>query len=141
MWRLCVSVLASVLGATLLLRGYDNEPTTRLPVPLLPPVTVQAPVVAIAPSLAGESLGGDVAEPHWDEALALAMAHPSTSHKPRLIARASTRQTVAVRTRPAVSQGLGATLQAVVRPVGKVVAWFSSHAVRTSLRNDEVAGG
>jgi hypothetical protein len=126
-WRLFISFAASVLGAVLLLRGVDYEPT-HLPVPLLIIQPAQAPDITLPPGpLATLS---PLIEPHWDEALALAAVHPLRPRKlPTLVARASVRPELAPPTRSPIS------------PIGQVFAWFASHAVRTAIRNDQVAGG
>ena len=133
MWRLFVSLAASVLGAVLLLRSPSDMPRTYLPVPLQPLATAQAPLVTIPPGpLAALP---PVIEPDWDEALVLAKADLSPPHRrPTLIAHNSTRRTVALRTHPAAAPP-------ALSPIGRVFAWLSAHAVHTAISNDQVAGG
>ena len=125
MWRPFVSLLVSVLGAVLLLRSIDSAPTPHLSVRLATPVLVQALVIAIPPGPLATA--PPVIDPDW----AVASAHPRPSHRPTLIARASTRRAIALHTQPAPPRS----------PIGRMFAWLASHAVRTSLRNDELQGG
>ena len=130
MWRLFVSFAASILGAVLLLRAPTDLPRTYPPVPLLPLAT--APVITIPPSLLAEL--PPVIAPHWDDALALAMAQqPPPRRHPTLIAHNSARRAVALHTGPAAPPTLS--------PIGRMFAWLSAHAVHNAFSNDMVAGG
>jgi len=133
-WRLLVSFAASVLGAVLLLRAPTDLPRTYLPVPLIPLVTAQAPLIAIPkmtpPPLAGGELGGGVIEPDWNDASAVALAKPHPPRRrPTQIARAAPRRSLDAHAPPALS------------PIGRVFAWLSAHAVHNAIGNDMVAGG
>ena len=127
MWRPFVSLLACVLGAVLLLQNVADMPPPYLPVPLVPRVTAQAPAITIPPGPLATL--PPVIEPHWGDAVALAMAHPHPAHKRTLIAHVPSGRAVAVRTPPDIS------------PIGRVIAWLSAHAVRSAFPNDQLQGG
>ena len=129
-WRLLVSLLASMLGAALLLHDVREKPPARLLVPLATLIQpAPAPLITIAPGpLAALP---PIIEPDWDEALALATAHPAPR---KLLARASTK-------RSAIALNPPSQPSPHVTPIGRVFAWLSSHAVRTAIPNDQMAGG